>query len=196
MGQCKLCNKKGLFLKLNKGYCNECFNKIVFYQKKSEGMLIQFSETNNIDTYFSRYDFLINLIYEFVEVSKYIPLSQPPHELMRKLNEQYENSINELIERSSNKVRTKILELKTNASKTKHFTAYVDSLKNESDRFSSNNKETALKACKELQKLTTKTDELSLSIFDVNSKRLNIINTQQKINKILNSKEWFYEFAF
>lgn len=79
-------------------------------------MLIQFSETikilnetNNIDTYFSRYDFLINLIYEFVEVSKYIPLSQPPHELMRKLNEQYENSINELIERSSNKVRTKIL---------------------------------------------------------------------------------------
>lgn len=33
MGQCKLCNKKGLFLKLNKGYCNECFNKIVFYQK-------------------------------------------------------------------------------------------------------------------------------------------------------------------
>lgn len=125
MGQCKVCNKKGLFLKLKDGYCEECFKQVTHFRfmipqwsKHVDESIRLLNETNKPDTFFSRYDFAVQRLNELISSEKYIDFSgQNPTDMLKKLNSQINVATYDMIFRHYTETLKKILTLKTDKSK-------------------------------------------------------------------------------
>lgn len=191
MAKCKNCGKSGLFLITKEGFCNDCYEQYINYSLNFPNIIKQYEETinilnttDNIETFFSRYDFLVNLIYKLVDMNKYIQTAETPKVYMTRLYEQTEEIINDIIIKNLKKYEEKLQSLKTTKSKETNFLKFVELLKTQADRYSEENKKTAVYACRRLQTYTNNNEIINEDTFK-KSKSFNLIRTERKMREVM-----------
>jgi hypothetical protein len=134
MGRCKSCGSKGLFLKLKDGYCETCYKEFAYYNTIAPQWLKQvyesvkiLNETANPDTFFSRYDFLIERINNLISSEKYVYFTgERPNDMLEKLNSQIDKAVYEMILRNYSATIKKVKSLKTEKAKLNSIEKFKD----------------------------------------------------------------------
>lgn len=141
MGQCKWCEKKGLFLKITEnGLCRQCdivvVSKVVQHHKHFNESFHLIESSQNIDTMVSRFDYMTQLMEDLLPYEqKGIPTINPrPSEFLADVDENRDEVIIDGLNREFEKLKKKIAGMKTERGKRNNLEKFKEMIANYSEQ--------------------------------------------------------------